>query len=465
MSTSGSGAGVYQQELSRSLSFWEHVFLTVSSVSPAGSVFIFAPALIVSVGGASVVALIIGAAVAACIGMCYGELAAMYPIAGGEYTWAARILGRPVGFALFSCTLVGGMGVGAIMGAGASEYLRFVWPDLSATSTAVVVIALSTIVATLDVRTNSWVAGACFAIEVLLLVVLTILGLMQASRGVDSMLSPLFVDAAGAIHAGEWRSLLPVVPVALLMLGGYQNAVYFAEETTGSTRQLGSAILVSLLAVAILQFVPLSAVIVGAGSLSRLMTAQSPMSDFVRERGGQALSTAMSIGIALAIINGLIVAINVWARILFASARDRSWPPVVDRMLATVHVRLRTPVAATLVVGAVSISLSFLPFNWLLTTTAGVGVMQFVVVGLSALRVRGVAHPTKGGYRMPVWPLPPVAVIVASLALLYDSFQNSPSGIAASLVILLVGLAYYYGFIRPNPERWSLPSVIRNDAQ
>ena len=66
---------------------------------------------------------------------------------------------------------------------------------------------------------------------------------------------------------------------------------------------------------------------------------------------------------------------------------------------------------------------------------------------------------------MPVWPLPPVAVIVASLALLYDSFQNSPSGIAASLVILLVGVAYYYGFIQPNPERWTLPSVIRNDAQ
>ena len=127
---------------------------------------------------------------------------------------------------------------------------------------------------------------------------LTLLGVMHAGRGVDVLLSPQVVDGAGVLRAGEWRSLTPLVPVALLMLGGYQNVVYFAEETTGSTRQLGRAILVSLAAVVAIQLVPLSAVIVGAGSLSGLMMAPSPVSDFVRDSGGSGLSTAMSLGVA-----------------------------------------------------------------------------------------------------------------------------------------------------------------------
>ncbi len=366
-------AGAYSQELSRSLSVAESVFLAVSSASPGSSVFIMAPVLIAALGGASVLAMLTAAAVAACAAICYGELAATYPIAGGEYTWAARILGRPVGFALLLLTIVAGPAVGAILGAGAAESIVVVWPALSGTGTAVLALVFATVIATLSVRANSWIAGGFLGIELLVLLVLTVLGLAHPSRGIEVLASQQRVDPAGALTAGEWPTLLPLVPLAVLMLGGFQNVVYFAEETTGSGRQLSRAILASLAALVVIQVVPLAAVIIGAGSLTGLMTAASPISQFVRERGGSGLSAAMNLGIAVAIINAMVVVINVWARILFASARDRSWPDAVDRLLASVHVRFRTPVAATLAIGAAAVAMSFVPLRWLLTATAGQG--------------------------------------------------------------------------------------------
>jgi amino acid transporter len=38
--------------------------------------------------------MIVGAVVATPVALCYGQLASAYPIAGGEYTWTARVARR-----------------------------------------------------------------------------------------------------------------------------------------------------------------------------------------------------------------------------------------------------------------------------------------------------------------------------------------------------------------------------------
>ncbi|WP_232850791.1 amino acid permease [Nocardia acididurans] len=79
----------YPQQLARALGMGENILITLSAVTPASSVFIIIP-------------------VSVFVGLCYAELATAYPIAGGEYTWVARLLGRPNGFAVFGLTLVNG---------------------------------------------------------------------------------------------------------------------------------------------------------------------------------------------------------------------------------------------------------------------------------------------------------------------------------------------------------------------
>ena len=62
------------------------------------------------------------------------------------------MLGRPVGFGLFLLILIAGPGVGALLAAGAGEYLTVVWPALPRIGTAVALIVFATTIATLNVR-------------------------------------------------------------------------------------------------------------------------------------------------------------------------------------------------------------------------------------------------------------------------------------------------------------------------
>src|SRR5574340_909450 len=75
----------YSQELHRSLHVLGNVMITLSSITPASSVFIIIPAILLAVGTGSFMALLISAVVGVFMAFCWGELCAAYPIAGGDY--------------------------------------------------------------------------------------------------------------------------------------------------------------------------------------------------------------------------------------------------------------------------------------------------------------------------------------------------------------------------------------------
>jgi amino acid transporter len=80
----------YRQELARSLTLRENILITLSTVTPASSVFIIIPSLIVGLAGGSVAAMVIAAFLAIFVGLCYAELSSRWPISGGEYTYLAE---------------------------------------------------------------------------------------------------------------------------------------------------------------------------------------------------------------------------------------------------------------------------------------------------------------------------------------------------------------------------------------
>jgi len=332
----------YQQELARSLTMRENILITLSSVTPASSVFIIVPAILLAVGGASVLTMVLAAVAAVFVGLCYAELSATYPVAGGEYTWAARLLGRPLGFATFLLTMVSGVLIIAVIALGTGAYLGAAWSALSGTWVGVVVIGLTAVVAALDIRTNAWITGVFLAIELLALVVLTGLGVFHPERGLDALFSAQTFVGHG-LHGVGASAIVTMLPVALFAFNGYGAAVYYVEETKDANRTIGRVILVSLVVTALVEIVPLAAVVVGAPDLKTLLSSDAPMNDFLIARGGHALNTVISVGIALAIINAVIAITIQIARLLYASARDRSWPGPVDDVLGKVHPASEVP--------------------------------------------------------------------------------------------------------------------------
>ena len=79
------GSKEHTSGLSRSLSPIGSISITLSAVTPAASVFVIVPLIITSVGTGSVTAMALAAIVGIFMAFCWAELAAKFPVSGGDY--------------------------------------------------------------------------------------------------------------------------------------------------------------------------------------------------------------------------------------------------------------------------------------------------------------------------------------------------------------------------------------------
>ena len=402
----------YEQQLSRSLTLRGNVLITLSSVTPASSVFIIIPAVLVAVGGASFVAFVAAAIVGVFMAYCYAELSSAFPIAGGEYSFAARVLGKGTGFALFLMNALSLVLIIGVIALGTGEYLSAAWSGGNSKWVGVGVIVFSAVVAVLNIRTNAWVTGTFLVLEMAALVVLTLLGFLNVSRPVSTLFQPQTVGTGGVLVSVGWGLVAAQMAIAIFAYNGYGAAVYFAEETRNAARGIAKAIMWSLAITVAAELIPTTAVLLGAPDLTKLLSDPAPMQYFVTARGGATLNTIVSLAIALAIINA-VVAITLQAgRTVYGSARDRAYPDPISNLLSWVHPTLKTPLPATLFVGAAAaIVASVVPLNTLITATGATLVVLYVMVALSAIVGRRNGTTAHAHYKMPAWPLAPVAVI------------------------------------------------------
>jgi amino acid transporter len=458
------GNVAYRQQLDRSLTMKENILITLSAVTPASSVFIIVPTVLIGVGGASVLTMVVGAVAAFFVALCYAELSATYPITGGEYTWAARLLGKPTGFAIFVLTLVSAVLIIAVIALGTGEYLGVAWEGFGGKWIGVAVIVVTTFVALLNIRTNAWVTGIFLAVEIAAVAVVVVLGFAHTERGPAEFLHAQTFDGSALSGVGI-GGVIALVPVALFAYNGYGAAVYYVEETKNAAKTIGRVVIICLFVTVAVEILPLAAVVMGVPSMAELLSSEAPMNYFLLARGGSTLNIVVSIGIAIAIINAVIAIILQAGRQLFASARDRSWPEPIDRVLATVHPRLHTPVAATLTVGVcAALAASFIPIDWLITATGASVVAIYLAVAAAALRLRRPNARSSAGYRMPLWPVPPLVVIALMAYVTYQLATTALSQLIVAIAALALGVVYYFGFIHPRrSERWLLADPISED--
>ena len=456
--------GSYKQELSRELTLRQNILITLSAVTPASSVFIIVPAVLLAVGGASVMAMALGGLVALFVGMCYAELSARYPISGGEYTWAARILGKPIGFAVMLLTLVTGVLIVAVIALGTGLYLGVAVSGLSGSEVGLVVIVLSTIVAALRIKTNAWVTGLFLAVELLAITIFTILGFINVSRPISTFWTPEALGSSGMMEGVSMGLVVSTIAVALFAYNGYGQAVYYAEETKGATKNIGKAIMISLFVALVVEIVPLMAVVLGTGSLEKLLADPAPMNYFLIERGGETLNTIVSLGIAIAIINAVIAIIIQMARLLFSASRDGSFPDVIGKPMGSINAKYQTPVIATAVIGIGSVLVgAFVPFSLLILASGASLIVVYAIVAVAALRVRSMGTSHKSAYTMPFWPVPPIIVIVAIIYIAYQGVLADSRPLLIAIGAMVIGVVYYYIFINSRTDsRWTLPEALHD---
>ena len=460
----------YEQELHRSLRVLGNVMITLSSITPASSVFIIVPLILITAGTGTFLTLAIAAVVGVFMAFCWAELCAAYPIAGGDYAivWhafkgKAKPFAGPVSVVLFALWIDTIVFIPAVIALGTAQYLGVVW-SVDAKTAGAVVMLLSAGMAILQIRLNAWVTGVFLAIELTALTVVTGLGLanFHTDRVARLFSGWQIGNAHGGLDPVAFGTILTATAVGVFAYNGYAAPVNLAEETRGSSRGIARAILWSLAITVIAELVPTTAVILGAPNLADLTTSVSPMNDFLLATSNSTVNTLVSLGITIAIVNAVIAIIIQFGRVLYSSGRDRAWPGPVNGWMSQVSERFHTPWFATALVGILGAVLCLtVSLNEIIVLTGATLVLNYALVALGALIGRATGATDGSPYRMPWWPLPPLLAIGS---LVYITTKQTHKSLEVTGITMLIGLVYWAVVIWPQKGRaWNLKDPVLDE--
>ena len=439
--------------LERSMKLIGALLITLSSLTPASSVFIIMPQVISQAGTGVLIAFTAAAAVSMLIAYVYAELCSAFPLTGGEYAIVGRVLGPFPGFIVLGVNLLVLLLNMAVIALGVGPYLEPVIGHVSPAAAGLVSVIFTTLCGVLNIRTNALITGAFLSLELLALVVLTVLGIMHPERSLAPML-------AHPVMLGDGQHLMPTALAALGLAGsasifanyGFGNAIFLGEETHDAAKQIARAVLLAMVIGYITQIIPLAAVLAGARDLTALFGGGDAMfSHFVADRGGRALSIVISLSIVLAIINCNIAFVVLVSRLLFSTGRDNVWPAPVNRALLRIHPRFGSPWVATLACGGLAASLCLVPQYTLTVLTGTTIVVVYGALCVSALVGRRTGRTAHAQYRMPLHPWPSVLGLMGLGYVIYASALDPDVGrpsLWATALVITVSAAYYWLVLR-----------------
>jgi len=433
------------------------LLLTLSYITPAASVFIIAPGVVQQAGTGAAISFIAAAFISLCVAFAYAELGSAFPLTGGEYAVVARVLGAFPGFLILGLNVITLILITAVMALGIGDYLGAFLPGIAPVWLGVLCVFFATLCGLLHIRTNAWVTGLFLLAEVAVLLVLAALGFLHVERPLaDVLFYPLNLGASGGLEPVTLGAIGLATVVANFAYNGYGNAVYLGEEMHEAPRHLGRLIILSLFIAVVAEAVPVTAMLLGAPDLKELFASHAMITDFIRARGGERLSTFVSLGIAFAIFNADIATIVLIGRQVYSTGRDQVWTPRINRALTQLHKRFHSPWLATLIPGMLACAACFIGLDRLLVVTGTSLVVVYVALCVSVIVGRRSGKTAHGLYRMPLYPLPPIAGLCALAYVIYANYLDTaigrPSLVATGGMMLLA--AAYYGLVLRRRGVW-----------
>ena len=426
------------------LSVFDGIVLICGMVIGAG---IFkAPSIVAGAAGSSAAffaAWILGGAVSLCGALVYAELAGRYPETGGEYAFLSRAFGRGVGF-IFAWSRITVIQTGAIaavafvFGDYASEMLSL-GKHGSAIYAAAGVIALTAlnVAGTVESKTLQRVMQ-----------ILLFAGLLFIA--VAGFLAPRAAAPAAAAAGGGAFGLAMIF--VLLTYGGWNEAAYLAGELVDARRNMLRVLVGGIVALTILYLLVNLGYFAALG-LAGMKDSKAVAADVVRAVAGDRGAIVVAIVVCLAAVTTMNAAIFTGARTSYALGRD--FPAF--RFLGIWRAGGSTPANALLLQGAVTLVLvaasSVTPdgFTAMVAYTAPVFWTFFLLSGLTLFQFRRRGEPSDG-FRVPLYPVVPLAFCAACLYMLYSSidYVRNPeygpkfgAAVLAGIAVMVAGIPIY----------------------
>ena len=378
------------EPLRRSLSRRDLIVYGLLFIGPLAPVGVFG-VLEARTGGAVALVYVLATVAMAFTAWSYAQMSAVVPHAGSVFAYVSEGVGRRAGFLAGWLAMLDYLLIPSVAYLFCGIALHALVPSIPAWAFTVVAFGITTALNLSGVGVAARAGLIVVIAEVVVLTVFVAFALVVlAAHGPARSWSAPFAGTAGI----DPFAIAGAMSVAVLSYLGFDAIASFAEETTGDTRQVGSAILFCLAAAGLL-FVAQSYL---AGVLSTVDPATlaarpelqgTAFYDLTRAALTPSMATLVAItkaiGPAFAAMTGQAAA----ARLLYGMARDGRLP----KRLAAVDRRHGVPRVALLTAAALTLAVSV----WAARREDGLDVLVSIV-DVGALAAFTLLHASVIGY-------------------------------------------------------------------
>ena len=401
--------------------------------------------------GLTIGAWVLGGAVAMIGALCFAELGARLPRAGGGYAYLREAFGPLPGF-LYAWALLLVMATGA-MAAVAVTFATYATSLLGLSPTLIKPIAVAAILLLSAINIVGVAPGAVTQnlFTVLKLAALTaLIGAGLFSAGGMSGTDPSAVAPVIAAPATAWATIIAMgtalVPV-LFAYGGWQQTNFIAEEIIDPEKNLPRALLLGTAAV-VAVYVLANVTYLRALGAAGLAASQAPAADAMRRLIGPGGATLIAAGITVSTFGFLGLVILVSPRVYQALAADG----LFFSSFARLHPKWRTPAIAIvfqalwaillLGTGSYGQLLDWVVFcDWIFFGLT-VGTL-FVLRGREAGGRAGRGAEAPQHFRVPGYPVTPLLFIAAAVYVVLGSIISNPANALRGTLLLSAGVPVF----------------------
>lgn len=456
-------------ELARDMSLMHVTMIGVGAMIGAG-IFVLTGIAAGVAGPALILVFLLNGFVTGLTAMSYAELGSCFPEAGGGYLWVKEALPQPNGF-------LSGW-VSWFAHAVACSLYAVAFGAFSVDLLSVAGVNVSRLVSPLGIHDEPAVLAAK-----LIAVCITFLFVYINFRGAketgqaESVITILKIIIIGlfigfgvyAIFAGKveqpWQSqfsgffqkgplgIIMAMGLTFIAFEGYEIIAQCGEEVKNPKRNIPRSIFLSLLIVIpiylLVAFVALGAV---------APEGNVPTWQYLGQKGELAMIEAAEhfmmgkLGRIIFLIGGLfstMSALNATvyssSRVSFAMGRDHNLPG----LFARIHPKKRTPHLAVFISGGLIILMAVaLPIEDIASATDAMFLLLFIFVNLAVINLRKNRPDLDRGFKVPLFPLVPIAATFLNLVLAVFLFFYRPVGIFVCVGYLAFGILLYYIYSR-----------------
>ena len=381
---------------------------------------------------------VIAALVASVIGLCYAELASMFPHSAADHEYTRQALGPRPAFVIGWLMVIGNVIAAATVALGFGGYLH-TFVDVSPTVTAIVALGVAMCIAFLGVEETVRVMIVGTLVEVAGLVLVIAIGLPHLP---DADLTNFDQGAAGVMGGA-----------ALVMFAyiGFNEIATLAEEAENPTRTIPLAMLISIGVTTVL-YIAVAVAAVSVLGASLLADSEAPLADVAKEVLGDRASSVVAIIALFSTANTMLLLLVAASRMIYGMARTDALP----RFLAWVYPRRQTPVRALAL--SMLLASAFAMTGELAFVAGATNFVVYVAfasacISLVVLRYKrpGQARPFQAPLtlgRMPLLPLVGLVLVALQVAYLGWDVLALGAGLFLSGVVAMQALSLWKPALR-----------------